>query len=412
MSGSDADATGDAGARKSGSPSESIAVTTGGGLAWWHAAFVGVPVITVVTNLVAGEYQSPLLVAAIIAVIPVAWFAFGRRSFRSRGAALVFGVVLIAAMAVAIAWGPNSGLLQSLVYPFVWTAARTLREAIVANIVVALAAGAGFFLWFGADADAVPPTVTIIGLSLLFSLAFGFWITRIAEWGEQRARLLAELTAAQDQLARAHRDAGGVAERERIAREVHDTIAQSLTGLVMLAQRASATAATANPDLASLRGQLELIETVGVEALGEARAVVADSAAVPLDGGLADAMARLGDRFERETGLRVEVAVDAAMTRELEVVLLRCAQEALANVRKHAGATAVRLVVTRRDGAVRLEVTDDGRGITEAESLRSPGFGLSGMRDRLALVGGTMTVGPAHRSGTELVVRVPVEGEL
>lgn len=373
---------------------------------WWHAAFVGVPVVTALVNIVSGD-GSITWSTIFIAAIPVSWFLFGRFSFTNPRIGIGFAALIVALMTAAIAVGPNCGVLQSLVYPFVWTLAPRLRDAVIANIVVAVSVALGYLLWFGTSPAGLFTTVMIAVLSLLFSLAFGLWISRIADWGEQRARLLAELTAAQDQLAAAHREAGGIAERGRISREVHDTIAQSLTGLVMLSQRATATAAAEHPDLGSLRQQLELIESVGVEALAEARAVVADSAPISLDGGLAIAMERLAERFERETGVRVPTSVEAVMSREHEVVLLRCAQEALANVRKHAGAAEARLEVTAADGVVRLTVTDDGRGITEAQASSSSGFGLSGMRERLALVEGTLSITATGPRGTRLIVEMP-----
>jgi signal transduction histidine kinase len=376
------------------------------GLHWWHAAFVAVPAVTALVNIVSGD-GSATWSTVFIAAITVSWFLFGRLSFAHRRTGIAFSALIVVLMTAAIAVGPNCGVLQSLIYPFVWSIATTLRQAVIANVIVAVCVAFGYLLWFGTSPEAVFTTLMIAVLSLLFSLAFGIWISRIAEWGEHRSRLLADLTAAQDQLAAAHRDAGVIAERARLSREVHDTLAQSLTGLVMLGQRATATAAADRPDLASLRSQLELIESVASEALAEARAVVADSAPVSLDGGLAVAVERLAERFERETGVEVLTAVDAVMSREHEVVLLRCAQEGLANVRKHADAGRARVTIDRIEGVVRLAVTDDGRGITAEQAESSSGFGLSGMRERLALVDGAVTVRATEPHGTELVVEVP-----
>jgi len=98
------------------------------------------------------------------------------------------------------------------------------------------------------------------------------------------------------------------------------------------------------------------------------------------------------------------------LDRENEVVLLRCAQEGLANVRKHsrAGAASVRLERVGTDAV--LTVTDDGRGLGAYSPAHENGFGLSGMRDRLALVGGGLTVGAGERGGTVLRVTVPAAG--
>jgi signal transduction histidine kinase len=104
-------------------------------------------------------------------------------------------------------------------------------------------------------------------------------------------------------------------------------------------------------------------------------------------------------------GVSVEVDADG-LDRELEVVLLRCTQEALANVRKHARAARVRVTVAADSAAVTLEVSDDGVGPGEAVPGRG-GFGLAGMRDRVALVGGRLAFGPGSTGGTVLRVTVP-----
>ncbi|WP_411719843.1 sensor histidine kinase [Mycetocola sp.] len=199
------------------------------------------------------------------------------------------------------------------------------------------------------------------------------------------------------------RDAGATAERERIAREIHDTIAQSLTSVVMLAQRARLEQPTAD-------STLELIESTAREALREARSLVAANAGLPQrDGSLADTLAQLGERFSRETG--VTVTTDAPLTelpRDIEVVLLRCAQEGLANVRKHANARAASVPVAQSDNSVSLRVADDGRGLGGFQPSDEHGFGLSGMRDRVGLVGGTLIVADAATGhGTELTVHIP-----
>jgi signal transduction histidine kinase len=101
----------------------------------------------------------------------------------------------------------------------------------------------------------------------------------------------------------------------------------------------------------------------------------------------------------------VDSTLTAALDRDAEVVLLRCAQEGLANVRKHSGATHVRLELRVDDNAAAVRVVDDGRGFDAAAA--SHGFGLSGLRDRLGLVGGALTV-DGTPGATSLVARLPV----
>ena len=319
-------------------------------------------------------------------------------------ASALLQIGLVAALAVGTAIEPSMLLLQTLVLPLIWMTSRSTAQAVLVTIgngiVLALAyAYAGDF-----DADAVIAGVMTTALSAAFSLALGLWITRIAQWGVQRQTLLTELTAAQAGLETASREAGALEERARLARDVHDTIAQSLTSIVMLAERARVDGSPA---------ALELIEGAAREALLEARTLVAVSSPTPSADSLGDALQRLGDRFTRETGVQVDVAVsDAVLAREIEVVLLRCAQEGLANVRKHSGAASARVSLIVGDAA-ELTVRDDGRGLGGVTIDDDRGFGLAGMRDRVALVGGTLTVQDARddtggAAGTRLAVRIPL----
>ena len=131
---------------------------------------------------------------------------------------------------------------------------------------------------------------------------------------------------------------------------------------------------------------------------------------VPLEGAtLVEALSRLAERFERETGVSTRVdttAVDGgpALSRNDEVVLLRGAQEALSNVRRHAGATSVVLRVSDVGGAVSVHVEDDGVGFDPSSA---GGHGLAGLRSRVAEVGGELDVVSAPGDGTRVTVRVP-----
>ncbi|MET0590070.1 MAG: sensor histidine kinase [Naasia sp.] len=378
---------------------------------WWTVAFIGVPIVAASVALVADRDERAMLAAVvIIGLIPV-WFGYLALSARWRSAdtALRFAVALLAL--IAISASPNTGAVQSLVYPLIWTMAPALRSAVVQNVVFGVAATGAFVVGMTTDIGSFGAAVAIGVSSLAFSLAFGTWITRIAEWGEERARVLAELTSAQADLATAHREDGERAERERISRELHDTLTQSLTGLVMLAQRARALADAPGPDQSAVSAQLAMIDEVARDALAEARSVVASSAALRVDGGLAVAMGALAERMSRETGMSIRTTVAADTTRELDVILLRCTQEALANVRKHARASLAVVRVDQDGPVLTLTVTDDGIGLDAAAIESAHGFGLAGMRDRLRLVGGDLRVEEADGGGTRLRVTVPTPAE-
>jgi signal transduction histidine kinase len=109
--------------------------------------------------------------------------------------------------------------------------------------------------------------------------------------------------------------------------------------------------------------------------------------------------------------MRVDVsASDAVLARDVQVVLLRCAQEGLANVRKHSGASSTRVMLAITDSA-ELRIRDDGRGLGGVSIDDDRGFGLAGMRERVSLVGGTLTVADGTQTGTDLTVRIPLHAE-
>lgn len=197
-------------------------------------------------------------------------------------------------------------------------------------------------------------------------------------------------------------------ERERLARDIHDTLAQTLAGLTLIAERAGRQFGDGRPEAAA--ESIATVERLSRDALAEARGLVARMAAVPSDAALGDAVDRLVDRFRAEVGLTIDLDLDldsaGAVSREAQLVILRCLQEALANVRKHAAATHVGVrVETDDDGSALLTVSDDGRGF-DPDAVRS-GFGLDGMGDRVALAGGELDVASDPGAGTTLTVRLP-----
>lgn len=373
---------------------------------WWWVAVLGMA--TLAGALAVLSLQTPWRLALAltgIGMLIASWALWGDRRVMAgeTSVAVILGVALAAGTATA--GFASLAILQAIAYPMAWVFSSRLRDALLANLAVALAVGVGFAVSIGTEPDDLRQIVFTQSLALGFSLAMGFWISRMTELGEERGRLLVELQGAQEQIAALNREAGAVAERERLARELHDTIAQDLTVLVMLAQRARREAAA--PD-----GTLAMIEEGARAALGETRALVAAGAALDTDGlGLDGALQRLAERFERETGVAVSLAIDEGVTlsRDAEVVVLRCAQEALSNARKHARARRVVLDVGIAEGGperrIRLTVSDDGIGF-DPDSAPA-GFGLSGMNERLALVGGTLRATSAPGAGTVIVAELP-----
>ena len=244
-------------------------------------------------------------------------------------------------------------------------------------------------------------------LILAFSVVFGTWIVKIIEQSRERAQLISRLEAAQAELAQISHQAGTLAERQRLAGEIHDTIAQGLTSIVMLLQAADT---EIDGDPPEARRHVGLAAQTAREGLAEARAMVAALAPAQLEGApLHEALGRLTDRIGAELAIasRFEVCGPARpLPPTAEVVLLRAAQEALANVRKHARAADVRVILSYEPHAVRLDVRDDGAGFDPDRV--SGGYGLRGMRSRILQVGGSLLVRARPGAGTSLSVEVPV----
>ena len=402
---------------------------------WWDLIVTGSLTVLVLITIGYGappeEFVGGLL---SLAAIGLAYLVWGRRMLSTGNAptdagnsgfdrwtfpasARLFQATLIVAGGTAAAFDPSLATVQALAFPILWALADTFAGAVVLSALLSLSTGVG--LWFGGGrtGEAAVQATVIEAVSFVFALAMGAWISRIADAGAAQRRLLEKLTAAQDELALLHRDAGGASERERLAREIHDTIAQSLTSLVMLAQRTRSELAALPVDTSAVADTIDLIEATGRDALTEARALVASMAPMQVgDGGLAHTLTRLAERFDRETGIRVSVDLAGlgpgeALDRALEVVLLRCAQEGLANVRKHSRADAADIAVVRSPILVTLTVTDNGRGLGDYSPESENGFGLAGMRDRVGLVGGRLEVCDGAAGGTVLRVAVPAPAD-
>lgn len=380
-------------------------------LRWWHAAVWGTAAVLSALLFVEGLTVTRVVGAAVCALLlAVVWSTLGARGMRDRrvGIPLVVAVVILSGFATG--FSSSMATIQCIAYPLVWTVLDRRRDAVVGNIALTISVGVGMYIGIGGGASALALAAIIEGLSLVFSLSLGLWITTIAEQSEERQRLLTELGAAQSRLAILSRDAGVASERERLAREIHDTIAQDLAGLVLTAQRGMRELRAGDPS--AVEKQLQILEENARNALAETRALVASGAAVGADGGLATALRRLGERFERETGIAVTVSADdtAALDRDAEVVLLRCAQEALANVRKHSVAATASVTLVPRGEEIELKITDDGRGFDP--SAESHGFGLEGMRERLAFVNGSLAVTTSAGAGTTLIASLPAAHEV
>lgn len=200
------------------------------------------------------------------------------------------------------------------------------------------------------------------------------------------------------------RESGAQDERQRLAGEIHDTLAQGLAGIITQLQAAER----------SLSVQGETEEHVA-RALGLARSSLTEArrsvrALAPQELGrahLPDALHTLTERWSEEQGMRAQMEVTGTrvpLSPAIEVSLFRVAQESLTNVAKHAEASRVGVTLSYTGTEVLLDVRDDGRGFAEAAGT---GFGLTSMRQRIRGVGGHVEVQSAPGEGTSVSARVP-----
>jgi signal transduction histidine kinase len=245
-----------------------------------------------------------------------------------------------------------------------------------------------------------------VTLSLLQLVAF--WLAGVLVRGRRQAARLAARSAALERQA----EQAAAAERVRIARELHDIIAHHLSVVVLHAAGARASGG-ADP------ATLEEIEHSGRQALTETRRLFGvlrdpgeETGRAPQPG-ISELPALAGSL--RAAGLEVSLSVDgdhAALPSAVNVSAYRIVQEALTNVLKHAGPARAEVTVGCADGAVTIEVTDDGPGNPAPPAVKGAGEvgegqGLAGMRERVALFGGDLRAGPRPGGGFTVCARLP-----
>ncbi|WP_418277889.1 sensor histidine kinase [Isoptericola jiangsuensis] len=380
---------------------------------WWHLVFVAVVLLTA-GSLVLGDVTGHALWTSLasLTLLLVAYGLWGAdaAAHRDQGKATAYVTVLVATTTITVSQTELGTFLLFAAYSQIWISLTPVWRAVTASTALAVGVWLGLVIESDLDPSAVRAASLRMTIALVFAVLLGLWIAATIRRSQDRSILLQELRAAQEAAAASHHAAGVAAERERLAREIHDTLAQGFTSVVMQAQ--AATAALDRGEETAARDRLRVVEDTARENLAEARALVAAFAPVDLQAGsLPDALARLADRVSGEGSFGVHLEVDdaGAVTPDptRDVVLLRAAQESLANVRRHAEASTVVLRLERTPRHATLEVVDDGRGIAQG---RGEGFGITGMRERAAAVGGSLSVSPSEEGGTCVRVTVPVRG--
>lgn len=302
-----------------------------------------------------------------------------------------------------------------LVFPLYFLYLQVLDDIRGVIAVIGATAVSVFSQWPHLTAGAIlGPTV-----AALVSIGIDYAFKTLWKVSAEREKLIAELLETRSQLAETERAAGMAAERQRIAHEIHDTLAQGLSSIQMLlyvAEQELKKTGISDDAAETVLKRIDQARTTAADNLGEARAMIAALQPAALSRtSLEGALHRVASGI---IGTEVTIAVEGderQLPMRTEASLLRIAQGAVGNVAKHADAQRCHVTLTYDTDEVRLDVVDDGRGFDpEAVGERPRGLGhigLDAMRQRAAEQHGTLTVESAPGQGTAISIAIPVEDD-
>jgi signal transduction histidine kinase len=328
---------------------------------------------------------------------------------------------LIALIYLAVGWGlwfwitlyhPIYQFLLFGLYPQIFFFRSLPWKIFDAIILTILSIAQQVLLLNGFDA-----TLLITLAAAISGILMTFFIEAIIRQSRERHRLLQELAMTRHELALAERRAGVMGERQRLAREIHDTLVQGFASIVMHLEAADEMLPS---EMQTLQKHLDQARRTARENLLEARRLmwalqpkVLDHAQLP------EVLIHLAEQWSQEYHVAASVAITGAscpLRPEIEVILLRATQEALTNIGKHASASMVTVTLSYMEDEIALDVLDDGCGFDlEALPTSHPAtncFGLQALRTRVEQAGGTLSVESTPGEGTTIVVALPLMNPL
>lgn len=361
----------------------------------------------------------------LLAVVFAATYAAGglaRRAAAGRRSRTATGLWLAAVSAVwvALVWlTPEAAYLAFPLF-FLYLHLLGRRAGPVAVVVATGVAVVALGVHGGWTVGGVIGPVVGAGVAVMIGLGH----QALAREAIERERLVAELIATRDQLAASEHESGVLAERGRLAREIHDTVAQGLSSIQLLLHAAERAA----PDRPGVE-HVRLARETAAANLADTRRFIRALTPPPLDDrGLGGALRRLAETDWGRDGLSVDVRVadSPALPMHLQTALLRIAQGAMANVRQHAAARTATISLVTDAHSLRFRVADDGRGFDVATAgggfdqaavgrgavdrgRSSDSFGLRATRERVEQLGGRLTIDSAPGRGTTLTVDLALE---
>ncbi|TMR93512.1 sensor histidine kinase [Nonomuraea basaltis] len=361
---------------------------------WQHAFFASWLVLTSAGPLTEAGQVLPVVLVAGLAAWYAVWFVLRTPPPGDVPVPYVLGGGLLWLGLFAL----DSSFLVvvlSVLVPYCMDAVRVGLVAVVSC--------AGGWLWhrFHATGSITWAEIAIAALIAISAATAVGYFSSVSRQSAERKRLLDQLQAAQEARAAAERQAGVAAERQRLARDIHDSLTQGFASVAMLLEAAQATL----PDNKHLTQALRAAR----ENLAESRRVVRALRPGQLDEcGLPEALQLLAGRLSDETGIDAHTVITGKLRplqAQAQAELLRVAQEAVANVRRHARAEQVTLTLSYMEDLVVLDVHDDGDGFDPGRAAF--GHGLSIMRERMEQLGGTLLVESAPGAGATVVASLP-----
>ncbi|WP_206079840.1 sensor histidine kinase [Propioniciclava coleopterorum] len=377
-----------------------------------HALFALLLFIGVTQAAANGDLTGPLI--GLVAAFTV-WYVLGAvfaARMPKRWVAPLWFAVLAALWVAAAIHAPS---LAWLAFALCLLALHLLPWVPGVITVFMVTGMAIIVLWPTASSPVSAVLGPVIGAFVTLGITVGY--SMILKESAARGQLLEELSAAQadlvavqEELATAQRDAGALAERARLARDIHDTLAQGYSSILLLSRAELAT----EPPNAALLAQ---IEQLAGENLVEARRVVHALSPAQLDEApLPQAVRRLLDRLAAESGIRADLEVSGdprLSSMSVDVAVLRLVQGALANVRQHADADRVVVSLAYEPTELLIDVVDDGVGFDPAVpplAGDAGGFGLRALRERVAQLGGRLSVESRPGEGAAVAASIPLDG--
>lgn len=265
------------------------------------------------------------------------------------------------------------------------------------------------------------------GIGTVFAVAIYVSYRALHREALTQRRIAEELAATQQELAATEHQAGRLEERERLARDIHDTLAQGLSSIVLLARAGRASASTgeaASPESKNAAPDVfSTIEDTARDNLAEARRFVRDLTAPSAQADLPDAITEILQRMRRRgsglgesTEFRANFSGDThrRLPESVVTAVVRCVQEALNNVAKHAHADHAVVSVAVLGDELTVDIFDDGRGFDPAQAPQqesSHGYGLGGIQQRIAALSGTVNIESAPGEGTVVAARIPLTSQ-